>query len=248
MRDRAELAVRTLTPERGAAAAAPPVLLLHGFGSSGHTDWVETGIAAALTGAGRTVVLPDLRGHGNSPAPAAAREVTAAGFAADLLALLDAQGARTADVVAYSLGARIAWELAATAPDRVERAVLGGLGPAEPFEAVDVDALRAAVGGAGEPRDPLTAAVAGMVRAHGEAAPGLVLCVEGLRSTPFRPTAWAGATPPVLVVGQDDMLVRGTEQILGVLGAAELVSVPGDHQQALSGDAFRHTVLRVLAR
>lgn len=246
MRNRAELAVDAFTPER--PVEAPPVLLVHGFGSSGRADWSETGMVAALTGAGRSVLVPDLRGHGRSSAPAAAEEATAGALAEDLLAVLRSAGAETVDVVAYSLGARVVWELAALWPGSVGRAVLGGLSPGEPFTAVDVPALHAAVADGAEPGDPFTAAVAGMVRSHGDAAPGLALCVEGLRSTPFEPTAWGGGTAPVLVVGEDDMLVRGTEDLAGVLAAAELVRVAGDHQQVLRGAEFRHTVLRVLAR
>ncbi|WEH37054.1 alpha/beta fold hydrolase [Streptomyces sp. AM 4-1-1] len=246
MPDREGLAVRTFTPDR--PADVPPVLLVHGFGSDGKTDWVDTGMAAALTAAGRTVIVPDLRGHGATPAPATAGDVTADRCADDLLAVLDAAGAGTVDIVAYSLGARLTWALADAAPGRVRRAVLGGLGPAEPFEAVDVTALHRAVAGEEEPADPFTSFIAGMVRAHGEAAAGLALCVEGLRRTPFRPSPWAGPVAPVLVVGTDDMMVRGTDEIIGVLGAAELVTVSGDHQQVLIGDEFRHTVVKVLAQ
>ncbi|WP_249026777.1 alpha/beta fold hydrolase, partial [Amycolatopsis pretoriensis] len=62
------LAVRRFAP--GGSPTGPPVLLLHGFASDGHTDWVSTGWPAALTASGRPVLVPDLPGHGSSPAPA----------------------------------------------------------------------------------------------------------------------------------------------------------------------------------
>ncbi|MBB5939329.1 alpha/beta fold hydrolase [Streptomyces zagrosensis] len=245
MRSRTGLTVRTFAPDQ--AAARPPVLLVHGFGSHGNRDWVETGIARALAAAGRVVIVPDLRGHGDSPAPLAADEVAAPAHVTDLVAVLDEAGADTFDVVGYSLGARLAWELPKTAPGRLRRAVLGGLSPVEPFEAVDVAALHRAVAGGAEPADPFTAAIAGMVRAHGARAAGLALCVEGLRSTPFTPRTWAGRTPPVFVVGKDDAMTRGIEQVVDLLDGAELVTVPGDHLEVLAGAAFRRTVLEVLA-
>ncbi|MFF9349337.1 alpha/beta fold hydrolase [Streptomyces sp. NPDC014734] len=251
MQGRTSPYVRTFAPGTSAPdrpADAPPVLLLHGFGSDGNRDWVETGIVGALTDAGRAVIVPDLPGHGDSPAPSAAAGADAPSLAATLLAALDEAGAEAFDAVGYSLGARLLWELADAAPGRVRRAVLGGLGPAEPFEAVDVGALRRAVADGTEPADPFTSAIAGMVRAHGERAAGLALCVEGLRSTPFAPRGWAGPTPPVFVVGEDDVLTRGIERIVGLVDGAELTSVPGGHLDALTGAAFRRTVLEVLAR
>ncbi|MEW2071617.1 alpha/beta hydrolase [Streptomyces sp. NPDC007346] len=245
MQSRTGLAVRTFTP--GRPAEGPPVLLVHGFGSDGHRDWVETGVAPALAEAGREVIVPDLRGHGDSPAPSAAGEAGAAGLVADLVAVVDEAGAGTFDVVGYSLGARLAWELPAAAPGRLRRAVLGGLSPAEPFEAVDVAALHRAVADGTEPADPFTAMIAGMVRAHGARAAGLALCVEGLRATPFAPRSWAGETPPAFVVGEDDMMTHGIERVVGLVDGAELTTVPGDHHGVLAGAAFRRTVLEVLA-
>ncbi|WP_214408432.1 alpha/beta fold hydrolase [Sphaerisporangium fuscum] len=241
------LAAHTYLPDEP-DDGAPPVLLVHGFCSDGHRDWVEPGTVAALTAEGRTVVVPDLPGHGASPAPATAAEATAGALAEALLAALDAEtAAGVFDVVGYSLGARLAWELPVVAPGRVRRAVLGGLSPAEPFAAVDPGALRLAVTGGPEPADPFTAMIAGMLRAQGDRATGLATCVEGLRSTPFEPGDWAGAAPPLFIIGQDDMMVRGIERILGLAGAAAPVTVPGDHHQALASGHFRTAVVKALA-
>ncbi|WP_217189308.1 alpha/beta fold hydrolase [Streptomyces buecherae] len=245
MQSRTGLTVRTFAPAQ--TAGQPPVLLVHGFGSDGGRDWVDTGIARALTAAGRVVIAPDLRGHGDSPAPATVAEVAVPALVADLVTVVDEAGAEAFDVVGYSLGARLAWELPAAAPGRLGRAVLGGLSPVEPFAAVDVVALRRAVADGIEPADPFTAMIAGMVRAHGPRATGLARCVEGLRATPFAPRSWAGGTPPVFVAGADDVMTRGIEQVAQSVDGARWVPVPGDHQGALAGDAFRRTVLEVLA-
>ncbi|WP_241990139.1 MULTISPECIES: alpha/beta fold hydrolase [unclassified Streptomyces] len=245
IQSRTGLAVRTFTPER--PAGLPPVLLVHGFGSHGRQDWVDTGIAAALADAGREVFAPDLCGHGDSPAPASAAAAGAPALAAELVAVLDEAGVTEFDVVGYSLGARLSWELPAAAPGRVRRTVLGGLGPGEPFEAVDVPALHRAVAGDAEPADPFTAMIAGMIGAHGDRAAGLAVCVEGLRATPFAPRSWAGSTPPLFVVGADDMMTRGIERVVALAEGAELVTVPGQHHEVLAGEAFRRTVLEALA-
>ncbi|WUI03614.1 alpha/beta hydrolase [Spirillospora sp. NBC_00431] len=241
-----DLAVRTFTS--ATPVDAPPVLLVHGFCSDGEADWVETGIADALTAAGRTVFVPDLPAHGESPSPGTAAEVTAPAIAAGLVAALDRAGVATFDVAGYSLGARIAWELPAAAPGRVERTVLGGLSPAEPFTAVDIDGLHAAVRDGAEPADPFTGMIAGLVGSKGDRAAGLALCVEGLRSTPFAGGAWNAKVPPVFVVGDNDELTRGIEGLAGEIGDARLVTVPGAHHEVLGGADFRAAVLSALAR
>ncbi|MEV7008275.1 alpha/beta hydrolase [Streptosporangium sp. NPDC051022] len=227
----------------------PPVLLLHGIASNGNGDWVEPGTVSALTDAGRTVVVVDLRGHGDSPAPVSAAETGAPAQAEDVLAVLDGAGVETFDIVGYSMGARLAWAVAEAAPGRVRRAVLGGLSPVEPFTMVDVAALHKAVAEGVQPEDPFTGMIAGLVGSRGpERAPGLALVVEGLAGTPFEPKAWPGTTPPVFVVGQDDMMTQGIERIVDLVGGAELVTVPGDHFGVLTGAEFRGTVVRALGQ
>jgi pimeloyl-ACP methyl ester carboxylesterase len=244
MSDPHGLAVRTLTPPR--PTPSPPVLLVHGFASDGATDWIDTGFAAALAEAGRTVVVPDLRGHGRSPEVTEAAQAHAPAQAADLVEALSTTG--PFDVVGYSLGARIAWELPAVAPGRVGRVVLGGLAPGEPFAAVDVAALHRAVRDGVDPGDPFTGMIAGLVRSRGERAAGLARCVEGLRETPFRPGEWAAPVPPVFVVGDNDDLAGGIGGLADRLGEATLVTVPGGHHEVLGGAAFRKVVADVLAR
>ena len=47
----------------------PPVLLVHGFASDSAVTWEGTGWVRALQDAGRSVILVDLRGHGESDKP-----------------------------------------------------------------------------------------------------------------------------------------------------------------------------------
>lgn len=99
--------------------ASRPLVLLHGFTGSS-TSWKAVRAAFRPT---RRVVALDLPGHG-------ATTVTRAfdgSFAAtvDLVAAtLDALGIADADVVGYSMGGRIALQLALAHPDRVARLVL----------------------------------------------------------------------------------------------------------------------------
>ncbi|MEV0587064.1 alpha/beta fold hydrolase [Nonomuraea sp. NPDC050310] len=204
------------------------VLLVHGFASDGWRDWVATGTARDLALRGFDVTVPDLRGHGESPPFDDAAQAHAPAQAAELLGLMEGEF----DVVGYSLGARLAWELPVLAPERVGRVILGGLAPVEPFATVDPDQI----GRDGD--DPLTSMI----------PPELATCVRGLRETPFEPAGWAGATPPVLVAGADDVMTWGIERIVELAGGARLVRVPGGHAEALTGAEFRAAIVEVLER
>lgn len=229
------LAVRRFTPE---TVTGPPVLLLHGFASDGHTDWITTGWPSVLTAAGRPVLVPDLPGHGSSPAPA--EPPTAKTITADLTGLVD--DLSEVDVVGYSLGARLAWELPAQAP--VRRLVLGGLSPVEPFGAVDLDAALAFAAGGKAPADPLTAMIAHLITAPGRNATALASCIEGLRQDPFTPHALT--VPTRFVAGTEDPVAQGIEQLTTLAPGSTLVHVPGDHGAALRSAAFKTTTLEFL--
>lgn len=92
--------------------------------------------------------MPDLRGHGRSSRPADGYAMD--DHAADVLALMDALGIRTATVVGHSMGSLVAQRVAARAPDRVERLVLVG-GGASAREIPGLDELRAAVAALEDP-------------------------------------------------------------------------------------------------
>lgn len=93
-------------------ASGRPVLLLHGF-SGDRTTWAT--LISGLARAGRRVIAPDLPGHGVT-------EIAASGLSdlgADLLLLLDSLDIRATDIVAHSLGAVAATQMAAAARNRI---------------------------------------------------------------------------------------------------------------------------------
>jgi|LNFM01.1.fsa_nt_gb non-heme chloroperoxidase len=94
------------------------VLFIHGWMVSGA---VWDSVLPAIDRAGRTLLVPDLRGTGESDKPSG--PYTLERYASDLVAVLDAFGARDAVIVGHSMGGQLALYLAAHAPARV-RAVL----------------------------------------------------------------------------------------------------------------------------
>jgi pimeloyl-ACP methyl ester carboxylesterase len=97
-------------------AAAEPVLLVHGLGSTG-ADWafqIEP-LAARFR-----VLVPDLPGAGRS----APGRHAIADYARQLLLLLDGLGVERSHLVGFSLGGAVALELALQAPQRVQRLII----------------------------------------------------------------------------------------------------------------------------
>lgn len=237
------LAIRsTIAP----GSTLPPVVLLHGFASSGADDFAGTGWAQTFAGAERTTHIIDLPGHGDSPAVTGDAATTTSVIAA-LVAAIDTLGADQVDVVAYSLGARLAWELPAASTGRVRRLVLGGLSPFEPFAAVDAAALRRAVDGGEAAGDPLTGMMASMVTAPGRDTASLVALVAGLGSEPFAPQDGAPDAPALFVAGADDPMSGGIDELVAAIPGASILRVPGDHRGALDSAEFRDAAVAFLA-
>lgn len=230
----------------GAARAGIPVLLIHGFTSDADTDWA--GWAEALAAAGRPSYAVDLPAHGSSPAPASAEEATTARITEALAAVIAAVGAEEIDVIGYSLGARLAWELPGRSPVPVRRLVLGGISPAEPFALIDFGQLRAFAADGTAPADPFTGMIAGMISRPGLDTPGLARCAEGLAREPFDPDAHtAPRVPTLFAAGTDDPMSAGIGTLTALVPGARLVSLPGDHLAALASAEFRDAALEFLA-
>jgi pimeloyl-ACP methyl ester carboxylesterase len=100
-----------------------PVVLLHGWAVSAYL-WRHN--IKPLAAAGYRVHAPDLPGHGLSAAPRARGRFTLGRFADNLAMLLDALEMDRAPIVAQSMGARIALELARRESARVTRLALFG--------------------------------------------------------------------------------------------------------------------------
>src|SRR2546423_5252822 len=88
-----------------AVGSGPPLILIHGWGANGG-EWEEVGWLGTLVG--RTILIPDVRGHGASAKPHDATAYRMEALAGDVVRLLDAVGEPTADVFGYSMGGTIA--------------------------------------------------------------------------------------------------------------------------------------------
>lgn len=115
------LVVDIWDPPAGTATAAPPLLLIHGWGGSG-SYWADTARALA---ARTRVYVPDLPGTGRSQPVARAQNMF--DQVATLEAMLDAFDLDHLDVIGHSMGGAMALLLTDARPNRVRRLILTSL-------------------------------------------------------------------------------------------------------------------------
>jgi pimeloyl-ACP methyl ester carboxylesterase len=228
-----------------------PILLIHGFASNHRINWVNPRWVETLSQEGRRVVAFDNRGHGQSEklhAPGDYRADLMTRDAANLLAHL---GIERADVMGYSMGARIASFLALGHPGLVRSLVLGGLGDrlvrdaglpaaiAEAMEAPSLDSLA-------DPTQRLFRAFAEQTKTDRVA---LAACARGFRRRLTPEEAARVVQPTLVAIGERDAIAGDPSTLVALLPRAEALLIPGrDHNLAVGDKAFKAGVVDFLAR
>jgi pimeloyl-ACP methyl ester carboxylesterase len=213
-------------------------------------NWVEPGWLKFLKDAGRRVIALDNRGHGASTKlydPAAYHSAVMAG---DVAALIDHLDLGRADVMGYSMGARITAFLALTHPPRVRSAILGGLGsglihgvgaPEDVADALEAPALAAVSDARGR-----------MFRAFAEQTKSdlcaLAACMRGSSQTLTGAEVAAIRVPALVALGSKDAVGGSAAELARLLPAGEALEIPGrDHMTAVGDKVFKQGVLTFLA-
>ena len=119
-RDGLELAYREMGTGR-------TLILIHGYFSTAMVNWVRYGHAAKIAAQGYRVVMPDLRGHGDSAKPHDASFYPRDVLADDGLALVEHLELTDYDLGGYSLGARTTVRMLARGATP-KRAIVAGMG------------------------------------------------------------------------------------------------------------------------
>jgi pimeloyl-ACP methyl ester carboxylesterase len=219
-----------------------PVVLVHGFASNKEVNWVATAWVSALTRAGRRVIALDDRGHGQSTKLYDPADYHSAIMAEDVRALLDHLDLPRADVIGYSMGARITAFLALAHPDRVRSAVLGGLG----IRLVEGVGLPDTIADAleGPSLAVVTDPTAYLFRAFAEQTKSdlraLAACLRGSRQTLSRQEVGGIAVPIMVAVGSKDLIAGSPEQLAALIPGARALVIPDrDHMLAVGDKAFK---------
>jgi pimeloyl-ACP methyl ester carboxylesterase len=228
-----------------------PAVLVHGFASTKEVNWVNPGWVRTLARAGRRAIALDNRGHGASGKPTDPAAYHSAVMAEDVRALLDHLHLERADVIGYSMGARITAFLAQAHPQRVRAAVLGGLG----IKLVEGVGLPESIADALEASSlaDVTDPTGRMFRSFAEQTKSdlraLAACIRGSRQVLSREQV-ASLQPPVLVaVGTKDEVAGSGPALAALIPGAQALDIPDrDHMLAVGDKVFKAGVLDFLAR
>lgn len=224
-----------------------PVVLVHGFASDYRLNWVGTRWQETLTHAGYRVIGLDCRGHGHSDKPHDEAAYAVDVMAQDVVRLLDHVDVRTAHYVGYSMGARIGLEIVLRNPDRIDRAVLGGLG------AVGAIAHAEEIARAFRTHEPTDDPVAQTFYGFASARPtndleALAACILGLRPQADPRQLGSITTPILIVVGDQDELADGAAELIELIPSARMVTIQGrDHLSAVTARDFKRAALEFLS-
>jgi pimeloyl-ACP methyl ester carboxylesterase len=226
-----------------------PIVLIHGFASNREVNWIYPGWVATLTDAGRRVIAADNRGHGQSTKLYDPQDYRTAKMAEDIRALLDHLDIARADVMGYSMGARITAYLAAAHPSRVRSAILGGLG----YKLIDgaglpediADALEApALADVTDPMGRTFRAFADQTKSDRRA---LAACIRGSRETMTVDEVAAIDMPALIAVGGKDDVAGPADRLAAIMPDARVLDIPGrDHMLAVGDKVFKAGVLQFL--
>jgi len=103
-----------------------PVLLIHGF-IQNRTSWDKTVLKKELVSKGYQVIVPDLRGNGDSDKPQTEMAYRNDIEVKDLLLLMNKLGYKQYTAIGYSRGSILLAKLL-TKDQRIKKAILGGMG------------------------------------------------------------------------------------------------------------------------
>ncbi|QGM45538.1 alpha/beta fold hydrolase [Methylocystis heyeri] len=229
-----------------------PIVLVHGFASTHAVNWLFTQWVKTLTEDGRRVVLFDNRGHGRSQKLYDPAAYGLDAMAGDLDGLMDHLKIERADIMGYSLGARIATVFALERPERVRSLTLGGVGlsliapntlPEGLAEAMEIERIE-------DIEDPGLKIFRGFAESTRSDLKALAACARGAAGQGIDPAALAHIEAPVLVcVGTRDDVAGDPHPLAKLFRDVRIVDIPGrDHNRAVGDRIYKQAVLDFLAQ
>ncbi|WP_439533394.1 alpha/beta fold hydrolase [Polymorphobacter sp.] len=225
----------------------PPVILLHGLFSSAEINWLRYGTAAEIAGAGFRLILPDLRGHGQSDKPHDPARWPDDVLARDIEALIAHLGLEDFVLGGYSLGARTVVRLLARGL-RPRRAILAGMGLQGIIGAqARQDFFLKVIEQSGS-FAPGTAEYAADMFLRGTKADGAAI------ANLLRTQSWTDLetlrrldTRTLVLAGEDDSDNGSAQELALVLPNAAHVSIPGNHMSTVTKPDFGAAIAAWLA-
>lgn len=228
-----------------------PILLVHGFASSKNVNWVYPTWVSELRKGGRRVIALDNRGHGDSDKLYDPAQYSIPMMAGDVVALMDHLDIPRADVMGYSLGARMTAWLGARQPERLRSAILGGIGIAMidgggPGENVAVALEAPTLDEVTDPVGRTFRAFADQTRSDRKA---LAACLRGSRGLMTRDQAKSISVPVLIAVGTADEVAGSAEELGRIIPGSDVLDIPNrDHMRAVGDKVYKEGVNDFLSR
>jgi pimeloyl-ACP methyl ester carboxylesterase len=229
---------------------APTVLCVHGFASSCRDNWVSTGWVRDLRRAGFRVLAVDQRGHGASDKPHDAAAFSMDALVGDIVTVLDTYLLDTVLYAGYSLGARVGWQVAVQVPDRVDRAVLGGIPDGRPLARLQIEQARAYADRDIPVEDPVTRNYVTLAeRVAGNDLRALVALAEGMRLGDADPDPAHPPTQSILfATGSEDAILERSRGLADATPNGTFVELPDRHHFNAPGSrVFRQAAVGFFA-
>ena len=228
-----------------------PILLIHGFASSVKDNWLDPSWVSFLVGSGFRVIAMDNRGHGESDKLYDPALYGAPLMAEDARRLLDHLDVPRADVMGYSMGARITAFLALEHADRVRSAIFAGLGGnmVRPMAGTGPIARALEAASIDDVVNPTARTFRAFAEKTGSDLKALAACIRSSREPITREMVAKLACPVLVVTGSEDVIGGKAEELAQLIPGAEALSVPRrDHMRTVGDRVYKQGVLTFLQR
>ena len=225
-----------------------PLVLIHGYFSNAQVNWLRYGHARLLADAGFRVIMPDLRGHGESGKPHDPARYPPDALADDGFDLVAHLGLTDYDLAGYSLGGRTALRMLVrgAAPGR---AVLCGMG---------LDGILDTQGRGGYFREVLTNLgsfergssewmTEAFLKTTGGDPEALLLILDTFVDT-GRAELAAIDLPVLVVTGTEDDDNGSGEALAEAIPGARFRAIPGNHMSAVTRPELGRAIADFLER
>ena len=225
-----------------------PTLVLHGFLASAQLNWIDPGLASAMASTGRRIILPDLRGHGQSEAPTSPAAYPKDALPQDQEVLLAQLGMTDFDLVGYSLGARTAVRMLARGHSRPTKVFLGGMGEAGiTTVGTRKDYFEDGIKNGPNAKDARAGTYIQTILKQRGMSPEAALGVLSTQVSTSREVLTTIKTPVLVVNGDQDRDNGDPMALAAALGNATCQLVPGNHLSAVAEPAFRDALVAFLS-
>lgn len=202
-----------------------------------------------MTEAGYRAIGFDHRGHGESEKLYDPERYHTLRMAEDAKRLLDHLGIERADVVGYSMGARVGAQMALHFPQAVRSLIMGGLGyhlvdgvglPQTVADALEAPSLEAV-------SDPMGRMFRAFADANKADLKALAACIRGSRQTLTREEVQRIYQPVLVAIGTRDAVAGPIQPLVDLLPDGTRLDIPNrDHNPAVGDKVFKAGALDFL--